>query len=369
MNIIKHLFLMGILSIAFCLKAQIIVQPDPLGVYRLTQDGASYFAKLSLHCAEIKFPHMVDDRISYKEKDPSKIWPSFYGCYDWHSSVHNHWCLVKLLKLYPMLPEREDIINRLDFAFNKNQIIIEAQRVELMEKGDFEFPYGQSWFLKLAEELSSLDHPKAKTWLKNCKPLLKVIEEKHLSYWPSINEVRFSGSHDSPAMGISFALDYARTFGRKNLETVLISAARRFYAEKTNVPLDAEPFGWDFMSGYLLVADLMRKVYDEKEFSAWLMAYAPDLMDLSKVEEALIIKREKVHTGMKSHWDGFHLNRIWCLNGLMMDLPNLDPSLKAAWVSQMNAMWDYAQESIGKGNYDVDHWLSSFSVFALHGYR
>jgi hypothetical protein len=359
--------------VACCIQSTILraqlVKSDASGVYALTQEGASYFAKISLQCAETKYPHTIDVRNSYKENDPRKIWPSFYGCYDWHSSVHNHWCLVKLLKLYPNLPERDEIVERLDFAFNKDHILVEAQRVASMENGNFEFPYGQSWFLKLAEELNGLDHPKAKIWLKNCRPLLKVIEEKHLNYWPTVNEVRFSGSHDSPAMGISFALDYARTFGRKNLEMVLISAARRFYADKNNVPLDAEPLGWDFMSGYLLVADLMRKVYNEKEFNAWLLAYAPDLMDLSKAQDALIIKREKVHTGMKSHWDGFHLNRIWCLNGLMMDLPNLDPSLKAAWVSQMNAMWDYAQESIGKGNYDVDHWLSSFSVFALHGYR
>jgi len=54
---------------------------------------------------------------------------------------------------------------------------------------------------------------------------------------------------------------------------------------------------------------------------------------------------------------------------MIQSLPNLNATLKAAWVEQMNAMWDYSQESIGKGNYDVDHWLSSFSVFALHGYR
>ena len=201
--------------VSCCLQSAIftaqLVKTDATGVYVLTQEGASYFAKLSLQCTETKSPHMVD-RMSYKEKDPSKIWPSFYGCYDWHSSVHNHWCLVKLLKLYPNLPERDEIVDRLDFAFNKDRILVEAQRVALMEKGDFEFPYGQSWFLKLAEELSGLDHPKAKTWLKNCKPLLKVIEEKHLNYWPSVSEVRFSGSHDSPAMGISFALDYVGLF-------------------------------------------------------------------------------------------------------------------------------------------------------------
>ena len=353
--------------IAFTCRGQIVTKGN-IGAYVLNEEGASYFAKLSLHCTGSSSPHMLDKSF-YKEKDPKKIWPSFYGCYDWHSSVHNHWCLVKLLKLYPNLPERDEILARLDFAFDKDRIAVEALRVENLEKGNFEFPYGQSWFLKLVEELSTLNHPKVKTWLKNCKPLLKVIESKHLSYWPSINEVRFSGSHDSPAMGLSFALDYARCFKRKSLEEVVIAASKRFYENKTEVPMASEPFGWDFMSGYLLVADLMRKVYDEKVYAAWLFSFAPELVDINHVHEALVIKREAVHTGMKAHWDGFHLNRIWCLNGMIQSLPNLNATLKAAWVEQMNAMWDYSQESIGKGNYDVDHWLSSFSVFALHGYR
>ena len=356
-----------IIGFSFTIDAQLVTVGSN-GAYVLTEEGASYFAKLSLYCTGTASPHTVENPF-YKEKNPQKIWPSFYGCYDWHFAVPNHWCLVKLLKLYPNLPERDEILARLDFAFDKDRIAVEALRVENLEKGNFEFPYGQSWFLKLVEELSTLNHPKVKTWLKNCKPLLKVIESKHLSYWPSINEVRFSGSHDSPAMGLSFALDYARCFKRKSLEEVVIAASKRFYENKTEVPMASEPFGWDFMSGYLLVADLMRKVYDEKVYAAWLFSFAPELVDINHVHEALVIKREAVHTGMKAHWDGFHLNRIWCLNGMIQSLPNLNATLKAAWVEQMNAMWDYSQESIGKGNYDVDHWLSSFSGFALHGYR
>ncbi|MBM3419137.1 MAG: DUF2891 family protein, partial [Bacteroidetes bacterium] len=77
------------------------------------------------------------------------------------------------------------------------------------------------------------------------------------------------------------------------------------------------------------------------------------------------------HYGPEAHWDGFHLNRIWCLNGILISLPKntLSPSLKLKWIKLMNEMWDYAQLSIGKGNYDIDHWLSSFSVFALEGYK
>ena len=33
-------------------------------------------------------------------RSPHKSTPAFYGCYDWHSAVHGHWCLVRLLRLF-----------------------------------------------------------------------------------------------------------------------------------------------------------------------------------------------------------------------------------------------------------------------------
>jgi hypothetical protein len=125
------------------------------------------------------------------------------------------------------------------------------------------------------------------------------------------------------------------------------------------------------MSGTLLIADLMRKVLSGKECAAWLSKFTPELVDESRAHLALKINKIEVHDGYESHWDGFHLNRIWCLNGMLISLPkkSMSPSLKGKWTNAMNEMWDYAQLSIGKGNYDIDHWLSSFSVFALEGYK
>jgi hypothetical protein len=56
---------------------------------------------------------------------------------------------------------------------------------------------------------------------------------------------------------------------------------------------------------------------------------------------------------------------------MLLSLPKnaLSETVKQKWHTAMNEMWDYAQLSIGKGNYDIDHWLSSFSVFALSGYK
>jgi hypothetical protein len=352
-----------------------LTQKGDDGIYKLTESGASYFAKLSLQCADKQSPHFYE---KYKEhyeivdSTTSKdLWPSFYGCFDWHSSVHNHWCMIKLLKNHPSIPEAALIRARLNEAFSVENMKYEAFFLSQNEEGYFEFPYGQSWFLKLADELKSWNDQDAKKWLKNSEPLLVLIEENHLKYWNATPSVKISGSHDSPAMGISFALDYSRSFKKKKLEKTLLAAAKKYYLTIENAPILSEPVEYDFMSGTLLIADLMRKVLSGKEYAAWLSKFTPELVDESRAHLALKINKIEVHDGYESHWDGFHLNRIWCLNGMLISLPkkSMSPSLKGKWTNAMNDMWDYAQLSIGKGNYDIDHWLSSFSVFALEGYK
>jgi hypothetical protein len=345
------------------------------GIYKLSYSGAAYFAKLSLQCAEKSSPHFYEkykEHYNIVDSTTSKdLWPSFYGCFDWHSSVHNHWCLIKLLKNHPSIPEAGEIRDRLNEAFSAQNMKYEAYFLSQNEEGYFEFPYGQSWFLKLADELKSWNDSDAKKWLKQIEPVLLVIEENHFKYWNATPTAQISGSHDSPALGISFALDYSRSFKNKKLEKTLISAAKKYYLNVKNAPISSEPVEYDFMSGTLLIADLMRKVLSGKEYASWLSKFTPELVDEKRVHMALKINKTEVHDGFESHWDGFHLNRIWCLNGMLISLPkkSVSPELKLKWTTAMNDMWDYAQLSIGKGNYDIDHWLSTFSVFALEGYK
>ena len=125
------------------------------------------------------------------------------------------------------------------------------------------------------------------------------------------------------------------------------------------------------MSAGFLVADLMRKVLSETDFYNWLKKCEPHLFNASEVAHRLPIKCRNKHKGMEAHYDGYYLNRIWCMNGILKTLSpeHLNSKSRKEWAIAMNAMWDYAQKSIGKGNYDIDHWLSSFSVFALSGYE
>ena len=401
----KHSFAFSIsklLLIGLCLTASgpiyaqktTIVDKNKDGLYVLNEAGASYFANLSLNCVTNEEEHYIyrlfprrfelglidtsGGESMYPALEgfddqplPHEIWPSFYGCLDWHSAVHNHWCLIKLLKDFPNIPEAQRIREHLNVTFQEENIAAERRFFEENEYGFFEFPYGMSWLLKVAEELKDWDDPDAKRWLVTLQPLVQHMEEAHLFAWQEFfPKVLISGSHDSPSLGLSFGYDYAVAFEREDLKELINQTAREYFGQYGYYALSQEPVEYDFMSGSLLTVDLMRKVLSGPEFATWLRTFNPELLSMETVSAALAINRVSKHDEWEAHWDGYHLNRIWCLNGVMKSSTDdlLTRKVKKAWIKEMNAMWDYAQESIGKDNYDIDHWLSSFSVFALQGY-
>jgi hypothetical protein len=341
------------------------------GSLQLSDAGASYFAKLSLDCTGKPYPHDYRERLQTAAdlKSPDKLFPSFYGCYDWHSGVHNHWALVKLLKNFPKIAEAKLIQAKLENSFNAKNILGEIEYLKAHEDESFEFPYGRSWLLKVADELARWNDPIAKRWLKNLQPLCDYIVTDYIAVWPNVAKPNYSGDHYASSLGISFALDYAITMKNDSLKNILITTSKNFYTRVIDFPLVKEPFGYDFMSAGLLITDLMRKVYTQTEYTAWLKKFSPDMFTVDGVKKVFYVERKETHTGYASHWDGFHLNRIWCINGMLQSLPAnaLTPDVKKAWLNTQKEMWDYAQASIGKGNYDIDHWLSTFSVYALLG--
>jgi Protein of unknown function (DUF2891) len=65
--------------------------------------AAERFAKLALACVDKEYPNKISHVLN-SDADvapPRKLTPAFCGCYDWHSSVHGHWLLVRLLRTFP----------------------------------------------------------------------------------------------------------------------------------------------------------------------------------------------------------------------------------------------------------------------------
>ncbi len=349
-----------------------LIKATPDDKMTLSEKGISYFAKLSLDCAGRVYPHYYNREhlnTAADLKTPDKMWPSFYGCFDWHSGVHNHWALVKLLKTYPKLPEAGAIRARLEESFNPVNLAAEKKYFETHKMERFEYPYGTGWLLKVATELSTWDDPTAKRWLKNLRPLADYLSGDFMEIIPYTEKPRFSGNHYATSIGLSFAYDYAKEMKIDSLKQLVEKAGKAYYSQIIKFPLDEEPFDYDFMSAGLLIADFMGRVLTRAEYEKWIKAFAPDLFTKEGIAKALFIKKMDKHDEFESHFDGFHLNRIWCINSIFKYVsPGFVPAdIKALWIKKQADMWEYAQSSIGKDNYDVDHWLSSFSVYALEG--
>src|SRR3984885_620502 len=66
-------------------------------------NAAERFANLALACVHKEYPNHISHDLN-SDADvapPRKLTPAFYGCYDWHSSVHGHWLLVRLIRTIP----------------------------------------------------------------------------------------------------------------------------------------------------------------------------------------------------------------------------------------------------------------------------
>src|SRR5580658_1373412 len=100
------------LALAILLPCQQAAHGEPKKeASTMTQEQASAFARLALKGIHKEYPNKPADVLNDDGdiKGPRLMHPAFYGCFDWHSSVHAHWMLVRLLRLHPDLPEKNDI--------------------------------------------------------------------------------------------------------------------------------------------------------------------------------------------------------------------------------------------------------------------
>src|SRR5262249_44165294 len=154
---------------------------QPKKVLVMTQDQASAFARLALKGIRKEYPNKPGHAMNGKEdvKGPRELHPAFYGSFDWHSAVHGHWMLVRLLRLFPELPEAKEIRAVLTEHLTAKNLQGEADYFKAKNSASFERPYGWAWLLKLAEELHSWDDADANEWSRNLKPLTDTIVARY----------------------------------------------------------------------------------------------------------------------------------------------------------------------------------------------
>jgi hypothetical protein len=332
----------------------------------LSREQASAFARQALEGITKEYPnkpsHVLNSSADIRE--PRALHPAFYGSYDWHSSVHSHWMLVRVLRRFPNLAENQRIRSVLGEHLTAKNLQAEADYFAQPGRRSFERMYGWAWLLKLGEELHSWDDPDGRQWSRNLRPLVDTIVARYEAFLPQQTYPIRRGVHANTAFGLAFGLDYARAVGHKALRELIEERSRTYYGKDAAIPAAWEPDGADFISPSLMEADLMRRVLPPVEFRAWLHRFLPDL---ARGEPKTLFVPAKVTDRSDSqivHLDGLNLSRAWCLRGIAGALPAGDSARKVLTESATRHA-DAALRHVASGDYAGEHWLASFAVYLL----
>ncbi|MEM9919441.1 MAG: DUF2891 domain-containing protein [Bacteroidota bacterium] len=328
---------------------------------QLTEKGASHFAGLALACLQQEYPNKLNQVLkdSSMLQSPSALHPAFYGCFDWHSSVHGHWMLIRLLKLFPKLPEAAEIRQKLEDNLSEANIKGELAYLNNASKS-WERMYGWAWLLQLRTELLDWEDSDGRRWSKNLEPLADAFVTRYLDFLPKQQYPVRTGVHPNTAFGLTFALDYARASKNESLQSMIAQKAKEYYLLDVHCPASWEPSGEDFLSPCLEEANLMQRILPAGEFNLWFQKFLPknQLMSLRQAADVSDRSDPKI-----VHLDGVNLSRAWCMYQIM-------PKVKSVRIRSMlqKAAGQHLMASvpfIASEHYEGTHWLASFAVYAL----
>lgn len=320
---------------------------------------AARFAQLALSCVEREYPNKIAHVLN-SDKDvrpPRELTPAFYGCFDWHSSVHGHWLLARLTRTLPQAdfaPQARDVLNR---HLTPANMAREAEYVLTEGRATFERPYGLAWLMQLAQEVREWDDPDARRW----SAALNTLESaavKRLSTWlPKLSYPERTGVHSQTAFALG--LMYDSSAHNPAFRTIVERKIRDFYLKDTNCPVAYEPSGQDFLSPCLAEADAVRRVLPPGEFATWFDRFLP----------VVTLQPEKVtdpSDGQLAHLDGLNLSRAWMLEGIVAALPQ-EHRRRSELAELARRHREAGLASVSGEHYEGGHWLGSFAVYLVTG--
>jgi len=328
--------------------------------------AAERFANLALACVHKEYPNKISHNLN-SDADvapPRKLTPAFYGCYDWHSSVHGHWLLARLARNFPDAPFASKARAALQQSLTKENIAKEAEYIRGEGRASFERPYGLAWLLQLAAELREWDDPQAKMMAENLHPLEFAVLERLKTWLPKLSYPIRIGEHAQTAFSLGLMLDYARIARDKTFEELLRSKARQFYLNDKNCPLNYEPGGEDFLSPCIAEADVMRRVLSGKDYAAWLTEFLPQIPINGNSDWLKPVVSPDSSDPKLAHLDGLNLSRAWMLKGIANTLSKNDKRLPAIEVAA-NAHRVAGLAAVTGEHYEGGHWLGSFAVYLV----
>lgn len=328
---------------------------------RLTQADATRFVELALSGLNREFPNKPGNvlRSAGDALTPSQMTPVFFGHFDWHSSVHGHWTLVRLVRLFPEADWSAKVRAELDKKFTAEGLQKEA--AYLRKNPSFERMYGWAWALRLGIELRAMENEQGLKWAAAYRPVEEVIVTHAKSYLPKLDWPIRCGFHPESSFALGHMLDWARATRDGKFEELLVQKAKDFYLKDTSYPVRYEPSGNDFFSPGLNEADLMRRVLSPGEFRTWLEKFFPGF-DLGNLTTPVTVS--DFEDGHLVHLVGLNLNRAWNLRGIASVL---EGNPKPRLIELAEAHEKAGLRDAISGHYEGDHWLGTFAVYLLTG--
>lgn len=327
---------------------------------------ADTFVRMALSGIDREYPYKPGDVLAGAQDvvAPRVKHPVFYGHFDWHSSVHGHWMLVRLLRLHPQAIWAQEVRGVLDKHFTEKALAAEAAHFSIKENKSFERMYGWAWVMRLGVELRTWDDADAKRWATYLQPLENQLAALMKEYLPKLEWPVRCGFHPETAFPLSQFFDWSVVTRDDAMQQLIREKARRFYGKDRDYPVSYEPSGNDFFSPGLNVADLMRRVLTEKEFSLWLHEYFPDLAE-GKLGNLLTPAHvSDPGDGHLIHLAGLNLTRAWTMKGIAHSLQENDGRRKILLESAA-AHTLAGLQHVSSGHYEGEHWLASFAVYLL----
>ena len=357
--------------VAFCLLASLpisaLASSSPSADKESLQSGTfKRFAKLAISCVHREYPNKISHVMASADDvaAPSDLTPAFYGCFDWHSAVHGHWLLARLLKKNLDAPLKASIETALGQSFSQANLQAELAYFTAPQRGSFERPYGLAWYLQLVAELAESNKPLHQKWRKTLRPLEDAIVEKVSVWLPKLAYPVRLGTHNQTAFAFGLMLDYARTVGNVEFEALLKDKVLGFHKADIDCPMAYEPSGEDFLSPCLMEADLMRRVIGTADYSRWLDTFLPAIpTDGSGIWLAPAIVLD-ASDGKLVHLDGVNLSRAWALEGIASALPKSD-ARRGSLLAAAEIHKKLGIKSVSAEHYEGSHWLASFATYLL----
>jgi len=328
------------------------------------EKAAERFAKLALACVEKEYPNKISHVLNsdVDVEPPRKLTPAFYGCYDWHSSVHGHWLLVRLLRTFPNASFAGAAREALRKSLTAENLKREAAYLRGEGRASFERPYGLAWLLQLCAELREWDDDQAREMAANLRPLENAAIERLRAWLPKLSHPVRIGEHDQTAFGLGLMLDSAHSTKNDSFARLVAESAKRFFLADKDCPLDYEPSGEDFLSPCLAEADVMRRVLSQTEFAKWLSDFMPQIPMTGNGDWLKPVVSPDPSDPKLAHLDGLNLSRAWMLEGILSALPE-DDRRRAALRAAADAHRRAGLAAITGAHYEGGHWLGSFAVY------